>query len=272
MIVDSASLTSALDSRAPDVSLLVHNLNGMMGAIGRENVSLARAVGELPDFMRSFNTTAVNLRSTLDDLDPLVNASKPVAKKLQPFARNLRGFARDAIPAINDLNVAIRRPGRNNDLTELTRLQVPYGELAAGPINRNGAARQGAFPASSDALTNGLPQLAFLRPYITNEVISGWFDDFGAHSGAADANGGFSRISTTFNAFSLSSPAPTLLEIVTALIGGPKPVTAVFNNLLGINQLQRCPGANERNPGDNSTPFTDNGALDCNTSEVPKGP
>src|SRR4029450_8337696 len=41
--------------------------------------SLSTAVGELPRFMRSFNTTAVNLRSALDDVDPLVDAAKPVA-------------------------------------------------------------------------------------------------------------------------------------------------------------------------------------------------
>ena len=34
----------------------------------------------------------------------------------------------------------------------------------------------------------------------------------------------------------------------------------------------RCPGANERNPGDNSTPFTDNGQLACDPSQVPLGP
>ena len=41
---------------------------------------------------------------------------------------------------------------------------------------------------------------------------------------------------------------------------------------LTIDQLRRCPGANERNPGDNSTPFTDNGTLDCDPSQTPQGP
>ena len=39
-----------------------------------------------------------------------------------------------------------------------------------------------------------------------------------------------------------------------------------------INQLNRCPGTNERNPGDNSTPFTDNHTLACNPHQVPPGP
>jgi phospholipid/cholesterol/gamma-HCH transport system substrate-binding protein len=271
LIVNGASLTSALDSRAPDISALIHNLNLMMGAIGRQNTELADAVGQLPDFMRLYNTTVVNLRATLDDVDPLVNASKPVAKKLQPFARNLRGFARDAVPTIKDLNQLIRRPGANNDLIELTRLQVPLAQIAVGPVNRNGSSRPGAFPASTQALTDSLPQLAFFRPYVSNEAISGWFDDFG-HSGVSDANGGFGRIATTFNAFTFSTPTPTITQIITSVLGGPIPVNTVFNSLLNINRLERCPGSNERNPGDNSTPFTDNGALDCNASEVPTGP
>ena len=47
--------------------------------------ALADAISQLPDFMRRANTTFVNLRATLDDLTPLVNESKPVAKKLRPF-------------------------------------------------------------------------------------------------------------------------------------------------------------------------------------------
>ena len=48
--------------------------------------------------MRQANTTFVNLRSALDDVDPLVNASKPVAKKLKPFLDQVQPLARDARP------------------------------------------------------------------------------------------------------------------------------------------------------------------------------
>ena len=61
--------------------------------------------------MRQFNTTSVNLRAALDDLHPLVNATRPVARKLQPFAERLRGFARDAVPTVQGLNAIIRAPG-----------------------------------------------------------------------------------------------------------------------------------------------------------------
>jgi phospholipid/cholesterol/gamma-HCH transport system substrate-binding protein len=263
LIVDTASLSGALASRAPDLTQFVSNTNRMMGAIASENTHLASAIGELPNFMRNFNTTSVNLRATLDDLDPLVNASKPVARKLQPFTHQLRGFATDAVPAINDLEHIVRRKGADNDLIELTKLQVPLASIAAGPVDRNGASRQGALPESAQALVSSLPNLAFFRPYVTIEGVSGWFDDFG-HSGVVDANGGLGRISTTFNAFSLSGPGgtPNLLSA---------PGTPSSSPAFDIHNFNRCPGSNERPSGDGSNPFTDNGTLHCDPSEVPPG-
>jgi phospholipid/cholesterol/gamma-HCH transport system substrate-binding protein len=267
LIVDTSTLSGALASRSSDLTNLVSNTDRMMGAIGSQNRALAAAVGELPNFMRNFNTTAVNLRATLDDLDPLVNASKPVARRLGPFIHQLRGFATDAVPTINDLQHTVSRPGPNNDLIELTRLQVPLAHIAAGPVQANGATRQGALPESNQSLVGGLPALAFLRPYVTTEGLSGWFDDF-AHSGIYDADGVVGRIENAFNQFSLSGPGGTPNLLSPPLTTLPQQQSAG----LSINNLQRCPGANERNPGDNSTPFTDNGQLACNPSEVPIGP
>ena len=263
LIVDTSSLSGALAKRSPDLTQFVSNTNQMFGALASENQNLASAIGELPNFMRNFNTTGVNLRATLDDLDPLVSASKPAARKLQPFTHQLRGFATDAVPAINDLEHIVSRKGPDNDLIELTKLQVPLAQIAVGPVDRNGASRRGALPESRDALVGGLPQLAFLRPYLTEEGLSGWFDDFGK-SGVVDANGGMGRIGTTFNVFSLSAPGglPNLDAVAQS------PITAG----LTTNQLRKCPGANERPAPDGSNPFTDNGTLNCDPSQVPPGP
>jgi phospholipid/cholesterol/gamma-HCH transport system substrate-binding protein len=96
LIVDSASLSKALAERSPDLEQFVSNADRMFGAIASQNQALASAIGQLPNFMRNFNTTAVNLRATLDDLDPLVSASIPVARKLPPFTQALRGFATES--------------------------------------------------------------------------------------------------------------------------------------------------------------------------------
>jgi phospholipid/cholesterol/gamma-HCH transport system substrate-binding protein len=265
LIVDTAQLSGALSERSPDLEQFVSNADTAFGAIASQDQNLADAVGQLPGFMRNFNTTAVNLRATLDDLDPLVNASKPVAKKLQPFSEALRGFAIDAVPTVRRLDAVVRRPGADNDLTELTRLQPRLARIAVGPVRRNGKTRTGALPVSKQALNRGLPQLAFFRPYLTTEALSGWFDDFG-HSGVVDANGGMGRISTTFNVFSVSAGG------LPNIFAAPLTPTQVEQGGFKTNNLARCPGANERDPGDGSTPFTDNGTLDCNPSEVPSGP
>ncbi|MFN2612429.1 MAG: MlaD family protein [Solirubrobacterales bacterium] len=264
LIIDGASLTSALADRSGDIDKLVNGGQRTLGAIGSQNQALASAVGQLPDFMRQFDTTGFNLRAALDDVDPLINASKPVVRKLRPFARNLRGFARDAVPAVRDLDHIVAKPGANNDLTELTRLQVPLGQIASGPVDRNGQTRVGAFPAAAAALRDGLPQLAFLRPYVTVEGVSGWFDDFG-HSGVYDANGGVARITAEANLFALSP-----LGVPNLSAGALTPTQVKAAPGLSIGNDARCPGSNERYQ--TNAQLTYNGTIDCDPSQVPPGP
>jgi phospholipid/cholesterol/gamma-HCH transport system substrate-binding protein len=263
LVIDTASLTSKLAERSDDIDRLVDGGAKTFGAIGRQNENLAEAVGRLPDFMRQFNTTAFNLRSALNDVTPLVDASKPAVKKLIPFTRNLRGFARDAVPAITDLDAIINKPGANNDLIELTRLQDPLGQIATGPVVRNGQTREGAEQASARALGDSLDQISFFRPYITIEGVSGWFDDFG-HSGVYDANGGMGRIGTTFNAFSPS--APGIPNLTPAGVLSPGQVI----DALDIDNLAKCPGSNERGLTDDQ--LTYGGTIDCDPAQVPLGP
>ena len=269
-LVDTSALTGALADRRDDVSALVGNLNRMMGAIGDRRNALSAAIAELPRFMRSFNTTSVNLRAALDDVDPLVDAAKPVAPRLRPFFREFRGAASNLVPTVRDLDLTVRRPGRNNDLVELTRLQPPLSRIAVGPVRRDGTRqnpdsprRRGAFPESTQALQDSLPQLQFLRPY-TPELV-GWFDDF-AHPGVYDATGGIGRIGSTFNQFPIAEPN------IPSVFQPPIDPEVVFGSLFDTGNTRRCPGANERDPGDGSTPFTDNGRLNCDPSQVPVGP
>jgi phospholipid/cholesterol/gamma-HCH transport system substrate-binding protein len=276
LVVDAAGLTSTLDQKSPEISSLVANLNGTLGTIGAQQSSLASAVGQLPDFMRQFNTTAVNLRAALDDVQPLVDATRPVARKLHPFAKRLRGFAHDAVPTVKGLNQVINKPGQNNDLIELTRLQDPLAQIGVGPIDRNGASRPGALPASADSLKDSLPQISTLRAY--SPELTGWFDDFG-HSGFPDAFGGIGRISTTANTFSVGAPAAgvpcnDVVQILNLAGGLPSLCQALnptdLTNALGIKDLQRCPGSNER--GLTSDQLTQGGTVDCDPTETPVGP
>jgi phospholipid/cholesterol/gamma-HCH transport system substrate-binding protein len=270
LVVDAAGLTSTLAQRSPEISSLVANLNGMLGTIGSEQQSLASAVAQLPDFMRQFDTTAVNLRAALDDLQPLVNATRPVARKLKPFAKRLRGFSRDAVPTVRNLNGIINAPGQANDLIELTRLQDPLAQIGVGPIERNGASRPGALPASASSLADSLNQVSTLRAY--SPELTGWFDDFG-HSGFPDGFGGIGRISTTVNAFTPGIPGPpggicTLADIIPGLCEALDPNE--LYNALGAKFVRRCPGANER--GFTEEQLTQGGTVDCDPTQTPIGP
>jgi phospholipid/cholesterol/gamma-HCH transport system substrate-binding protein len=275
LVVNGASLMSTLDQKSPQISSLVANLNGMLGTIGSEQSSLASAVGQLPDFMRQFNTTAVNLRAALDDVQPLIDATRPVARKLQPFAKRLRGFARDAVPTVKGLNGIINKKGPNNDLIELTRLQDPLAQIGVGPVDRNGASRPGALPASADSLKNSLNQISTLRAY--SPELTGWFDDFG-HSGFPDAFGGIGRISTTLNTFSVGPPSAgvpcnNIVEILKIPLGTSACQTLSgtdLTNAVGIKDLQRCPGSNER--GLTNDQLTQGGTVNCDPSQKPIGP
>ena len=275
LIVDGAQLSGAVAERRDDVSSLVTNLNQTMGALAAQKTSLATSINQLPDFLRNFNTTAVNLRATLDDLDPLVDASKPVAIKLRPFFAEFRGAADNLVPTIRDLDVIVKDPGPDNDLVDLTKLQDPLAEIAVGPVRDNGATRQGAFPEATTALTDSLTQLSFFRAY-TPELV-GWFNDFGPGSGIADANGGIPRIGTTFNTFSAAAPVVPgglPVPIIDIIGGGGFGADSPQEQLDALNtgNFNKCPGANERPAPDGSNPFTDGGTIDCDPSQYPPGP
>jgi phospholipid/cholesterol/gamma-HCH transport system substrate-binding protein len=242
---------TAIADRRTDLSAAVANANATASAIGQENAALARALGLLPTTLRRANTTFVNLRATLDDLDVLVAASKPATKDLAPFLRELRPLLAAAKPTIHDLRLAVRRNGPDNDLVEATR-KFPKLQKVATPAFRNGR----------EALEDLQPVLEFARPYTPDLV--GWFRDFGQGSSNYDANGHFARIQPIFNAFQFTdNPAGGVLT--------PIPDSARFNNL-ETGQIRRCPGAAIQPPADGSAPFTDGGSLDCDPSLTPPGP
>ena len=243
-VVSSSKLVTDIADRREDLAGLVDNLATTTTAIGDEQAALGDAIDLLPDFMRRSNTTFVNLRAALDDLDPLVEDSKPVAKKLRPFIAELRPLARNARPTLRDLSALIRRTGANNDLIELTRLQVPLRNIATGQVNENGATREGAFPASTKALQNSVEPLGYARPYAPDLI--GWFDDF-SHSGVYDALGGVSRVGLHVNAFLFANgqlaPIPPELR------------DEAFSATAARDQRNRCPGGGEHAAADGSNPW-----------------
>jgi phospholipid/cholesterol/gamma-HCH transport system substrate-binding protein len=257
-ITKTGSLFSDIATRQSDLSGLIQNLSTTTSALANQHVALGQSIQELPGFMRLANTTFVNLRSALDDLKPLVDDSKPVAPKLQQLLVQLRPLARNAVPTVQDLSSIIHKPGANNDLIDLVKLGVPLQAATVKSITANGAVRQGAFPASTQALKSSTPELAVARPYSVD--LTGWFEGY-SHPAGVDANGGYARVAAVFGAFSLSSGGSSLnfLPPALRLLNAQQSLT--------FGQGDRCPGSMER-----GAVFFPESGFPCTPSEVPSGP
>lgn len=250
-LVDSSQMVSALAERRDDLASLIGNLNDTTRALGSQKEALAESIGRLPPFMRRANTTFVNLRSTLDQVDPLVEASKPVAKRLGPFLSQARAFAADAEPTVRDLSLTIRRNGRANDLINLVQSFPPLAEVATAKKNRTyapGGTRhsvgetQGAFQQSVDALKGGAREISFARPYTTDFL--GWFDDF------STTGGGFDALGATARGFISMSEV-------------------LHKDSIAYKQYKRCPGSAEPPARDGSNVLSqeERDRLDCDESD-----
>jgi phospholipid/cholesterol/gamma-HCH transport system substrate-binding protein len=250
-IVDTATVVGAIAERRDDLADLVSNANATTRAIGDENAALARALGLLPPTLRKANTTFVNLRAALGDLDVLVAESKPATKDLAPFFRALRPLVEDAEPTIRDLRFLIKKSGRGNDLIDLTRKQPRLAKLASV-----------AFPRSIRALQKSQPVIEYIRPYTPD--FAGWLTKFGQGASNYDAHGHFARIQPMFNPFSLTS-TPLLGQVLTPVQNATR--------LQGLETTQsfRCPGGATQPPPDGSAPWLDESA-DCDPNTVPPGP
>ena len=266
-VTDSARLVTALANRRDDLSNLIVNLEQTTGAIGAQQAALSDALQRFPDFMRRSNTTFVNLRAALKDLTPLVDASKPVAKRLNPFLDQLQPLLRDAKPTVAGLRTIIRKPGANNDLTDLTQGFGPLASEALDTKNRsidfgtgvqNLGMTEGAYPQAVKAFNDSAPEIAFGRPYTADFL--GWFDDFST-SGGYDALGGFSRGQVYFPATQVEHSVPAIVPLPDR--------SALYQSLVRVHQYKRCPGAAEvqLSDGSNVLPADQQKALDCNEAD-----
>jgi phospholipid/cholesterol/gamma-HCH transport system substrate-binding protein len=193
-------------------------------------VALAQALGLLPGTLRKANTTFVNLRAALVDLDELVAESKPATKDLAPFLARLRPLVRDAKPTIRDLRVLIRKPGANNDLIELTRKLPRLRRLTAS-----------VFPRTIRTETKATPVVQTARQYTPD--LTGWLTKFGQGANAYDANGHYARIQPIFSPFSVND----VTGLLTAVL--PESRLAGFS----FKQSKRCPGGAMQEAPDGSS-------------------
>jgi phospholipid/cholesterol/gamma-HCH transport system substrate-binding protein len=227
-LVNGASVVSAVAERRADLSSLTQNANIALGAIASENQSFDQALVALPGTLRQANTTFHNLRPALDDLDLLVNASKPATKNLAPFLRQLHPVLSRSVPVFRDLNRSVNLKGKSNDLADAT------GDLTA--LEKRAAS---AVPTTVKAMQDSQPNLQFLRPYMP-ELMSA-VAHLNQITGYYDADGHYARVT------------PTGLGVM-GLAGGPLNYTFTPQNASNVfadygafgstnrNLFRRCPG------------------------------
>ena len=253
-VVNSGKLSTAVAQRGDNLSNAISNATTAFGAIARENTAFSQTLRRLPPVFRQSNTTFVNLRAALDDLDPLVETAKPATKNLAPFLAELRPVIQKAVPLFKNLRLTVARPGQANDAAEL---------LTALPAVQERAAK--AFPHSEQAIADFQPQLNFARAY-TPDIFNG-FAKLGQVTGFYDANGHYARVSfSNLNIFNYNAGE---LE--------PIPPSRQFETLGSAETVKRrCPGGATQPASDGSNPFveppfTGSGVTSsqCNPADTP---
>lgn len=246
-LVYGAKALTTLAAHRRELTGFVENGNQAMQALGAEQAALQKGVAELPSALREGNRTFAELPSTFAALRKLAAVAGPDTKSLAPFFARLQPLVREAGPVLHNLSQALSKPGPGNDLTDFAlALPTLASELASGS------------PADVKALQESTPVTAFFGPYAPD--LEGFVRTFGTSAGYYDANGQYARISAVFNNFKLG--ANNTLT----------PVTSAAEGLQGLHtrELRRCPGAGATpSPADGSAPFTDEGKLDCDPSQVP---
>lgn len=258
-VVSSSKLATAVAQRGEVLSSAISHASTAFGAIASQNVALDRTLRRLPPVLRQSNTTFVNLRAALDDVEPLIDTAKPATKNLAPFLRDLRPVLSRAVPVFSDLRLTVRRPGRANDAAEL---------LGYLPADQRLAAK--TFPHSEDAVAAFLPNLVFARAY-TPDIFNG-FQKLGQAMGGYDGNGHYARVQPAgLNLFNYNSGTGILEPI--AIDRQYEPYGS------DIRVRRRCPGGATQPAADGSNPFVEPGSpgagVDssaCNPSDVPPGP
>jgi phospholipid/cholesterol/gamma-HCH transport system substrate-binding protein len=250
-LASGASVLDAVAARRADLSSGIANANEALGAIASQNEAFDRALTELPPTLRQANTTFVNLRAALDDLQPLIDTTGVATRDLAPFLRELRPVVEDSVPVFTRLANTLSLEGPANDLVDTLRA-LPGAERAADR----------SVPATIQALDDSQTNVAQLRAY-TPDLVS-FLGRFSQVAANYDGDGHYLRTQPTGINFFNWNPATSVLD--------PIPTSeqfAAFDN----GFFNRCPGGATQ-PIAGSNPFLDDGALDgiCDPAAVPPGP
>lgn len=244
-LVESARAVTTIAAHREHLAGLIQNASTTFHALGGQEANLTAGLRALPRAFKEGSRTFAELPPTLHVLRQLVDVSKPNTKRLAPFFSQLQSLVTGASPVLANFSTSFSKPGSANDLTEAARQLPEVARILST-----------ASPALVRALREAVPYTTPFGPYSPD--FMGLFRDFGVGAGYYDANGHYTRVSPDFAVFKLGSKN-TLTPV------SPQ------EGMAGIKsgQLRRCPGAGTQPAADGSSPFTDNGKLSCDPSQVP---
>lgn len=256
-VVSSSKLATAIAQRGEELSGAISNADTAFGAIASQNRAFSETLRLLPPVFRQANTTFVNLRAALDDIDPLIETAKPATKDLAPFLRELRPVLSRAVPVFKDLRLVNRRQGFANDSAELLGFLPAVQERAAK-----------AFPRSKAAIDAFQPNLNFARAY-TPDIFNG-FGTLGQIAGYYDGNGHYARVQLALNLFERDEDGE--LDPIT-----PSEQYEFFGESARVRRP--CPGGATQAAPDGSNPFTEppfagsgvSPTTECDPADAPPG-
>lgn len=257
-IVNGAGLFTTLAEKSEELSSSITNADQAFSAIAAENQGLAETLDLLPTTFRTANTSFVNLRAALDDLDSLVDTTKVATKDLTPFLKKAGPVVGESVPFFKNFSRTLSEPGPDNDLGELTALLPKVGKRAGKD-----------FPRAVEALEDFQPTAEFARPYFPEMVQA--LAKLGQVTGYYDANGHYVRAQlSNMNLFEYDEGSG-MLE--------PAPMSEQFE-LFGPERIYtRCPGGVIESAPDDSNPFFDppwpSSGLrgnECDPTQIPPGP
>jgi phospholipid/cholesterol/gamma-HCH transport system substrate-binding protein len=258
-VVSSSKLSTAVAQRGNELSSAISNASTAFGAIASQNEALDQTLRLLPPFMRQSNTTFVNLRAALDDLDPLVETAKPATRNLASFLSELGPVLSKAVPVFKDFRLSASRQGFANDTAET---------LAFLPVVQERAAR--AFPHAEQGIEAFQPTLNFARAYAP-DIFNG-FGRLGQITGYYDGNGHYARAQLALNIFQRNGASGELEPI------SPSEQFDTFGSSAAVRRP--CPGGATQPAPDGSNPFTEppfagsgvSPSSACDPADAPPGP
>lgn len=253
-LASGANVLGAVAERRDDLSELTENANVALTAIADESESLDRVLGALPPTMRQANTTFVNLRAALDDVDQLVDTAKPATVDFAEFLRDVRPVTREAVPVVNDLADVVKTEGPNNDLTEVLQ-QLPALEERAAAASTSGI----------DAIDVSQTNVEVTRQYSPDlmALVSRLGQVLGYYSG----DGHYARTMPVLDIFAYDDATNELNPTFTDPASQYDFYTGPFFDSDGY---QRCPGTASQPAQDGSTPFDEGFTApdDCDPADV----